>query len=139
MPRNRFAGTGEKRIEISDGDFIIVKEGLDAGDQRKQAALSVVAYKLPNGEVVDRVDWSRYELERTALWLLGWSLQKPDAQGVMQPMPATLDSLKALEPKDFEEINEAVYKHMLEWRAKKLPSKKEVTPLSADSSLVTSS
>jgi hypothetical protein len=127
------------RLEISEGDWLLVKSGLDTADQRKMSALAVKTIRLPDGAVVDRVDWSLYELLRTDLWLVDWSLTKPDKDGTPVKVEKSLESLKALDPPDFDEINDKVYEHMLEWRRKKFPSEKETTPPPAGSSSPTSS
>ena len=115
MPRERFTQPGTKRLEISDGDWLLVKTGLNAGDQRKQDTLAVVPV-LIDGRTVDRIDWSMYEFLRTDLWLVDWSLTKTE-NGKTVAITKSVDALRALDPDDFDEINNAVYRHIVEWVA----------------------
>jgi hypothetical protein len=109
VPRDRFCNLGTKKIELSDGDWVEVKTGLTAGDQRKQDSLALSPVMI-NGDVVDHRDWSLYEFLRTDLWVVAWSLIRNG-----QPVPKTVAALQALEPEEFDEINNAVYAHIKEW------------------------
>jgi hypothetical protein len=126
MSRDRFVVSGVKRIEISDGDWIDVKTGLTAGEQRQQDSFAIVPHRLDDGTVVDRVDWSMYEFLRTDLWIKDWSLTKT-IEGKVTPIPKSISALQALDPDDFNEINKAVYAHILEWLAGKAARAKERT------------
>lgn len=112
MTRNRFASVDSDRIQLSDGLWIEVKSELDAGDQRKMDSLAVVPIVIDE-KIVDRVDWSKYELLRTHLWLTGWNLTRLDKDGKDYQVPLSIDSLAALTNEDFDEINSAVYKHIM--------------------------
>lgn len=119
MARDRFAVLKTKRIDLSDGDWIDIKTGLTAGEQRIQDSLAIVPTRLEDGTVVDRIDWSQYEFLRADLWITDWSLTQRIGDKD-QPRPKTVSALKALDPDDFDEINTAVYTHIQDWiKAKK--------------------
>lgn len=118
MGRNRFASHGTKRIELADGDWIEVKTGLTAGEQRVQDQLALVPVVV-DGLVHERIDWSKYEFLRTDLWITSWSLTRQTADGKEVPVLKSVATLQAMESEDFDEINEAVYAHIKEWIAAK--------------------
>lgn len=109
MSRNRFIVPDTVKINLSDEEWIEIKKELNAGEERKQSALALVPIML-NGKIVDRVDWSQYELLRAHLWLVNWHLH--DAEGNVPPL--TLDSLRALDITTFDEINDIIFKHVME-------------------------
>lgn len=118
MGRNRFITPISKRIHISDGDWIEVKQELDAGDSRKQDSLAVVPVPIEvkgKVEIHDRVDFSQYEIMRTFLWLTDWSLCGPDGNR----RPLTLEAVRSLDVDTFEEVNRAIFNHVMEMAAEK--------------------
>ncbi|HLZ09525.1 MAG TPA: hypothetical protein VKT80_13100 [Chloroflexota bacterium] len=150
MARDRFCFPGTKRIDISDGDHIIVKTGLTAGEKRRMDNLAVSPI-IDNGKYVgDRVDFTEYEFLRTDLWITDWSITR-EIDGRVVKIPKSVSSLKAMEEEDFEEINQAVFKHIMEWMQSKksqraarnaggnsLPSKSTTAPSSEATSPLSS-
>jgi hypothetical protein len=107
---NSFITPSTKRIDLADGRWIEVKGELDVADQRRMDALALVPVRLDDGTVVDRVDWGIYEILRTHLWVTGWG-NFCGADGKTRPY--SLDALKALDPDIFDEVNNAVYDHIM--------------------------
>ena len=109
MSRNRFLQPEIVRIALSEEEWIEIKKELNAGESRKQASLAMFPVML-DGKVVDRIDWSQYELLRANLWLTAWHLH--DSAGNVPKL--SLDALRALDVETFEEINNAIFKHIME-------------------------
>lgn len=118
MSRNRFITTERIRINLSDEEWIEIKKELNAGEERKQASLALVPIVV-EGKIVDRIDWSQYELLRTSLWLVDWHIH--DADGKVPVL--SLDSIRALDVETFEEINGAIFKHLMELAVSKKVAK----------------
>lgn len=118
MARDRFCFPGTKRIEISDGDYIIVKTGLSAGEKRRMDNLAVTPIIHEGKYIADHVDFSEYEFLRTDLWITEWSITR-EVEGKVVKIPKSVASLKAMEEEDFEEINNAVFIHIMQWVAAK--------------------
>jgi hypothetical protein len=114
--RFRFVTPGTTRIDISDGDWIEVKSELDAGDQRKQDTLALIPTVVMIGdkeEVRDRVDWSNYEVLRTHLWLVDWSFTNKNREGKIVAVPVTVEAIRSLDLETFDEINDAIFQHIM--------------------------
>lgn len=118
MSRNRFIVPDTVRIPLSNEEWIEIKKELNAGEERKQSALALVPILL-NGKIVDRVDWSQYEILRALLWLVKWHVH--DEKGEVPPL--TLDSIRALDVETFNEINDHIYVHVMEIAALKKAAK----------------
>lgn len=116
MGRNRFVISLPKRIPLSDDDWIEVKTELNAGDfKRIEAAGQMTPIladdaSMPLGKrILYPIDWSRYELERTEIWLLDWSFSQ-DGKNI----PVTMDAIKRLDTDTFQEVSDAISKHSTE-------------------------
>jgi hypothetical protein len=138
MSRDRVSKQETKRLELSDGDWILVKARLNAGDQRKHDVLAVVPTLL-NGVVHDKIDWTIYEFCRADLWIVDWSLTTTSSDDKIVPLQKSFDSMRALDDESFNEINDAVLSHILEIvKAKKAtrmlernpPSESNASPIS---------
>jgi len=109
MSRNRFVKPETVRLKLSEEEWVEIKKELNAGEARKQASLAVVPHIL-EGRVVDRVDWSQYELLRMELWVVDWHLH--NAEGKVPKL--SLDALRALDVTTFNEINDLISQHVVE-------------------------
>lgn len=110
MARNRFVSLNVDRIQLSDGDWIEVKQDLNTGDQKKLEAAGFKPPIMIDGKIITPIDWEVYELHRAVIFLTDWSFRNADDKSV----PLNLDSLNALEPESFKEINDAIVKHTLD-------------------------
>lgn len=110
MARNRFVAAEIDRIELSDSDWIEIKRQLNNGEQKVLEAAGMKAPIKVGDEFMTPIDWAVYEIERAAILLTDWSFRGPDDK----PVKLSIDALKALHPKDFKEINDAIYKYMME-------------------------
>ena len=115
MGRSRVIKPETIRVEISDGDYIVVRKELNNGQQKKLENCGLMPPMIVDGRVVQPVDWERHDLERALVFLTGWSLA--DDNGEL--MPIDISSLRAIDPSTFEEINHAVVTHIMEIAAAK--------------------
>lgn len=116
------AGTEVDRIPLTDGDWIEVKRDLNNGDlKRLEEAGLAPPVRLSDGSVTRPIDWSRYEIERAAIFLEDWSFRGPDDK----PVPlkngngVMVAALKAIDPESFDEINAAILTHTVARAAEK--------------------
>jgi hypothetical protein len=106
-----FAQPEPERLELSDGQWIMVRKTLNHGEQR--AALARISLQLPDGGLaVNRLAVSD---ETVISYLLDWSLCDLQGQPVVirnasaDVVQARLD---ALDPDRFEEIKDAIDRHV---------------------------
>jgi hypothetical protein len=121
--RDRFASGAAVRLELSDGDWVLVRAELSYGQQRRLAAsgLSGVPQALmeqgAGGEALS-VDLASYDLARLAVWVLDWSLVDGDGERVL----VSREAIEALHPDTAAEINAALDAHIEALEAKKGPA-----------------
>ncbi len=112
MGRIRVAPTDVEKLPLSDGDWIEVKRDLNNGDVKK---LEVAGQKPPtmvDGQVVYPIDWEVYEIERDLIYITDWSLTGLDDK----VLKVGRDALRAITPEDFQEIHDAITKHVMSRR-----------------------
>jgi hypothetical protein len=127
---------------ISGGRWIKIKKYLNIFDQRRAESAGVIYAKVEETDdqgnkiktIVDRVDWSMYEIARAEIWLVKWHM--PDSQG--EPRELNIDSIKALNPEIFDEISHAIFKRVTEIaeekKRKRMAIQKEPEPAAAATS-----
>lgn len=116
MPRNRFIEPKTVRLEISDGDWIEVKERLSYGEQQRLAsgAFDKVS-KLGQNEAEFSMDMERYNVLRLQTWIVDWSFV--DARG--KQVRVTPQAIAALDPDTVAEIDAALTAHIESLEAQK--------------------
>lgn len=119
--RSRFASGAAVRLELSDGDWVLVRAELTYGQQRRLAGagLSGVPAALAaqgQGESLS-VDLAAYDLERLCTWVLDWSFRDADGDRVV----VSREAVEALHPDTAAEINRALDAHIEALEAKKAP------------------
>jgi hypothetical protein len=117
--RDRFASGAQVRLELSDGDWVSVRQELSYGQQRRLAASGLTGFDqaAAAGERL-RVDLAAYDIERLVLWLLDWSLEDADGDHVV----VSREAVEALHPDTAAEINAALDRHIEGQEAKKAPT-----------------
>lgn len=133
MSRNSFAETDVTKIYLDDmkEEWFEAKNDLNAGEDRKQAHLALVPIQIedldaegkpildaegkPSKRILDRIDWSQYELLRAHLWITAWHIH--DKQGNVPAL--SLDSIRALSVETFNNINLLLFAHMMKQAAEK--------------------
>ena len=114
MSKYRFVDPNTVRLDLSDGDWIEIKEQLTYGEQQRLAGgamTRMVGGPVAGGEVADaavEMDLEKYQLLRLRTWLVDWSFR--DRQGKAVRINAA--SLSSLHPDAVEEINAALTAHI---------------------------
>jgi hypothetical protein len=123
MARPRVIKGATRRLDLSDDDWIEVRERLTYGQQVTLNASVLVGVQAksetinaPGGlkdanseeEVTARLDQARWSIERIMAWVVDWSIIDEDGQRVR----LTRDAVRALDPETGEEIQEALNKHI---------------------------
>ena len=111
MPRPRFPKPDSVRLEISDGDWVLVKKRLNAGEDRAYSARMVKS--MPAGQRPE-LDPLQVNFAQVAEYLLDWSLTD-DTGAVMRVRGESTDdilrTLRRLDIETFNEIAEAIQAH----------------------------
>ncbi len=119
--RDRFADGSAVRLELSEGDWVLVRAELSYGQQRRLATVGLtgvpaVLAETGQGEQLT-VDWARFEVERLATWVIDWSFTDADGDHVV----VSREAIENLAPETAAEINEALDRHIGALEAKKAP------------------
>jgi hypothetical protein len=111
VSKRRFIEPGTTRLDLSEGDWIEVKNELDYGEQLqlKIAATEPMAAgpNMPAENLTIKVNpflWSQKQLE---LYLTDWSFR--DAQD--RPVPINRTTLLSLDPETVDEMEAAINAH----------------------------
>ena len=117
--RDRFASGAQVRLELSDGDWVSVRQELSYGQQRRLAAsgLTGIDQAAAEGERL-KVDLAAYDIERLALWVLDWSFRDADGEHVV----VSREAIEALHPDTAAEINAALDRHIEAQEGKAAPA-----------------
>lgn len=98
-----------KKPLAQEGEWIEIRKKLNNGEKRLQDELGII-HKQVGDKVIRVIDWGLYEMLRAELWIIRWHLH--DKDGNVPPLG--IDSIKALDPDVFEEINNIIFKHSQE-------------------------
>ena len=117
--RPRFADGSGVRLELSDGDWVLVRRELTYGQQRRLAAsgLTGIDPAVTEGQRL-QVDLAAYDLERLVTWLLDWSFTDADGEHVVLGREA----IENLHPDAARELNEALDRHIEAQEGKGAPA-----------------
>ena len=110
MGRNRFVAHKTKRIDISDGDWIEVKEQLNIGETLDVEGAGLEISQAP-GEREATYSVSRpgdAAIVRVSVWLTGWSLRNAKGDNV----PVSKAAVGQLDKDTFGEIRRALDVHI---------------------------
>ena len=116
MARNRFVVPNTVRIELSEDDWIEIKERLTYGEQKRLETGAMG--KMTSGgasEAGISLDFERYNLQRLHTWLVAWSFVDENGKRVK----ITIDSLSALDQESAQEIDDALTAHIEELEERK--------------------
>lgn len=119
--RCRFVKPEKVRIGLSQDDWIEVRKKLSVGEQRAAVTSFVGVYTRDGGRTPNL---ETLGMGQTLAYLIAWSLHDDEDR----PVDISLDSLKALDPRDYAEIEAAINKHIEavdaedEAREKKVPA-----------------
>ncbi len=133
--RNRFVKPETINIEISDGDTIEIKRELTVGERKRMLAQSLkkVGGKLGGQGVEYELDPILHSFATVETYMVGWSFAedvlgndgKPMMENdkpVTKPVELTPEAIQNLDEATFNEIAEAIDKHIV-----KLDEEKKAT------------
>lgn len=114
----RFVRPDTKRIDLPDGDWIVVKARLNAGEQRDMFARMVtndinVGHDGRVGGTME-IDPVKGPTAQVLAYLLDWSVRDDDGQAVDikgQPAEVVMAALDMLEPDDYQELVGVIQAH----------------------------
>jgi hypothetical protein len=116
---HRFSSGAGVRLELSEGDWVLVRAELTYGQQRRlaSAGLSGVPEALAEQGHGERltVDWAAFDIERLVTWVMDWSFRDEDGE----PVTVSREAIEALHPDTAKEIQEALDAHVAGLEAKK--------------------
>lgn len=133
MGRTRFVRPDTTRLDISRGDFLIVKRRLTAGEERAAYRRGTITH--PDG--TRTIDRSTVDLAFVTAYLIDWNLVGLDDKPFVirgQPVELVEAALSAIDPDSFKEINNAIQAHddaMIKERAAEKNDQGGGTPSSA--------
>lgn len=104
MARSRFVDQSTTRLDLSDGDWIEVRNVLGAGAQKRLEVSPLKSVQKNVGQLGSgmEVDFSEYSFARTLAYVVAWSL----------PIAFSRDALEQLLPDDYREIENAITAHV---------------------------
>jgi hypothetical protein len=120
--RDRFASGAAVRLELSDGDWVLVRQELTYGQQRHLATAGLTG--LPPSMAAEgqgqemTVDWARFDIERLVAYVIDWSFVDADGDRVL----VSREAIEALHPDTAAEIQAALDAHVGGQEAKKAPA-----------------
>jgi hypothetical protein len=116
---NRFASQQTTRIELSDGDWLEVRDELSLGRQQKLAGAGIGGLQgFDGGDLANvrmELDLSAFEIQRILAWVTEWSFR--DATG--RPVALTREAVENLNAETAEEIKAALDEHVAAVEEKK--------------------
>ena len=109
MARNRFVVPNTVRVDISDGDWVEIKEKLTYGEQ-KRLETGAMGKMTASGATDPGIslDFERYNLMRLYTWLVAWSFVDENGERVK----ITLDAIAALDTETAQEIDDVLTAHI---------------------------
>src|SRR6478735_688564 len=118
---NRFASQETTRIELSDGDWLEVRDELSLGRQQKLAGAGIGGLQgFDGGDLASvrmELDLSAFEIQRILAWVTEWSFR----DGTGRPVALTREAVENLNAETAEEIKAALDEHVAAVEEKKAP------------------
>jgi hypothetical protein len=110
---SRFVKGDTVRLQISRGDWLLVKKELNAGEERDMFALTATARTFKHGDRIElRID--RLGLATLVQYLVDWSLTDDDGKPVVirgADPELVMETLNNLDVDSFREIQAAITAH----------------------------
>jgi hypothetical protein len=109
---SRFVRPDTDKLDLTDGDWLLVKRRLTAGEQRRAFARHV---KVMRHNQAAEIDPEAIGLGLMVEYLLDWSLADDTGRVVLirdQPSTVVEAALLALDPASFREIYDAITAHV---------------------------
>lgn len=113
MSRNRFADLTTIRLDLTDGDWVEVKNGLTYYEQEQISSALMRSLRAGDDEI--GIDWAKHRMLRLEHWLTDWSFKGPDGK----PTKLSRITLMSLDADTAGEINTALDAHIEKLDAQK--------------------
>lgn len=107
MGKQRFVSPNTVRLELSEGDWLEVKEQLTYGERQELLLRDVQMTAAFTDERDIKVDMQLINIRDMAMWIVDWSFE--DANG--KRVPVSIESIKALSEDAAEEVEAALMAH----------------------------
>jgi hypothetical protein len=135
---SRLVSPESVRLPLSEGDWILVKRRLNAGEQRQILKRGM---KVVNGSI--EIDTLEGAVAKITTYLLDWSLTNPAGTVIPirdQPTAAVEAALDSLDPDSYSEILKVIEAHETAMRTEREGQKKMLSgpPAPAPNSSLTS-
>src|SRR5689334_15448688 len=107
----RFVTPDVVRIPLKNGeDWIEVKKELTVGEEKRFRSAGLKHMAQADGETKIDIDWAAMARARVEAYLVDWSATKADPKnkGKVVAVKVTRETIEALAPEDFDEIDEAI-------------------------------
>jgi len=108
---SRFVKPDVVRLNLTGGDYIVVKRQLTAGEQRRVFAKTAKTVKA--GQPIE-IDLEKAGISNLVEYLVDWSFTDQDGKPVpIKDMPSeyVVDVLNSLDADSFQEITDAINAH----------------------------
>jgi hypothetical protein len=108
---SRFLKPEVVRINLTGGDYIVIKRQLTAGEKRRVFARTTKPVKA--GQLIE-IDLEKAGISEMVEYLVDWSFTDTDGKPVpIKDMPAeyVVDVLNSLDADSFQEITDAISAH----------------------------
>ena len=115
MARNRFVIPNSVRVELTDGDWVELKERLTYGEQQRLASSALTRMTNAGPDAGIDLDFEKHSLMRMETWLVDWSFLGANGK----PVTISRSAISALDPDTAAEIDAAITKHIEELEAAK--------------------
>ena len=96
------------RLELSDGDWVEVKERLSYGESQRLSSSMLRYVKTDTGENEIGIDFAKHSLLRMETWLTDWSFRDHNDK----PVPLSRSAIENLDAQTAGEIDEALTAHI---------------------------
>jgi hypothetical protein len=116
MGRNRFVQPNTIRLELTDSDWVEIKERLTYKENQTLQGAMVKYIRDATGESEVGVDLARFTILRMETWLTDWSFR--DDQD--KPVPLSRAAIENLDPDTAREIDAAIDTYLTDRAAKKV-------------------
>jgi hypothetical protein len=118
MGESRVVRPSSKKLELSQGDWIIVRTKLSAGERHD--SFEHMYLKNPDGSYVTTAEGrlvvgpANSQTASILAYLIDWSLTAPDAEPLVirgQPLDVVKSMLRSIDEDSFNEIRDAITAH----------------------------
>ena len=104
-----FVDPNTVRLDLSDGEWIEVKEELTYGEQQRLSNAAMTRFQDASAATPRiELDFERYQVIRLKTWLVDWSAKGKDGKSIK----ITDESIRAMHPDMAAEIDAALTAHI---------------------------